>query len=166
FDPDDGFLDLSDEVYRLVLKVKIAINNWNGQNDTLPEILDNALTGSGIRMAIVDNQDMSISIWILPDPTVVISEIDRMILDSAVNKGPFIALPPGYVPSRYDLNPIDQVNAELWWAIQNGYMTVKAAGVKVREIQMPSNGGYSFFGFDVDNEYISGFDSGNWGEDL
>lgn len=48
FDPDDGFLDLSDEVYRLVLKVKIAINHWNGQNDTLPDILDSALSGSGI----------------------------------------------------------------------------------------------------------------------
>ncbi|MBK0469027.1 DUF2612 domain-containing protein [Klebsiella aerogenes] len=166
FDPDDGFLDLSDEVYRLVLKVKIAINHWNGQNDTLPDILDSALAGSGIRMAIVDNQDMSISIWILPDYSIVLNEIDRLIFDSAVNKGPFVAIPAGYVPSRYDLNPIDQVNAELWWAIQNGYLTVKAAGVKVIEMQMPSNGGNTFFGFDVDNEYISGFDNGSWGVNL
>ncbi|WP_220788884.1 DUF2612 domain-containing protein, partial [Klebsiella aerogenes] len=78
FDPDDGYLDLSDEVYRLVLKVKIAINHWNGQNDTLPDILDSALVGSGIRMAIIDNQDMSISIWILPDYSIVLSDIDRM----------------------------------------------------------------------------------------
>ncbi|UPJ02406.1 DUF2612 domain-containing protein [Klebsiella pneumoniae] len=112
------FIDLSDEIYRLMLKVKVAINNWDGQNDSLPPILDTALAGSGIRMAIVDNQDMSISIWILGDPSVALSEIDRLILDSAVNKGPFIALPAGYVPSRYDINPIDQVNSELWWAIQ------------------------------------------------
>ena len=166
FDPDDGFLDLSDEVYRLVLKVKIAINHWNGQNDTLPDILDSALAGSGLRIAIVDNQDMSISIWILPDYSIVLNEIDRLIFDSAVNKGPFVVIPEGYVPSRYDLNPIDQVNSELWWAIQNGYLTVKAAGVKVKEMQMPSEGGYTFFGFDVDNEYISGFDSGAWGVDI
>ncbi|EKZ5285455.1 DUF2612 domain-containing protein [Klebsiella aerogenes] len=166
FDPDDGFLDLSDEVYRLVLKVKIAINHWNGQNDTLPDILDSALAGSGLRIAIVDNQDMSISIWILPDYSIVLNETDRLIFDSAVNKGPFVVIPEGYVPSRYDLNPIDQVNSELWWAIQNGYLTVKAAGVKVKEMQMPSEGGYTFFGFDVDNEYISGFDSGAWGVDI
>ena len=166
FDPDDGYLDLSDEVYRLVLKVKIAINHWNGQNDTLPDILDSALVGSGIRMAIIDNQDMSISIWILPDYSIVLSDIDRMIFDSAVNKGPFVAIPAGYIPSRYDLNPIDQVNSELWWAIQNGYLTVKAAGVKVKEMQMPSDGGNTFFGFDVNNEYISGFDSGAWGVDI
>jgi hypothetical protein len=71
-----------------MLKVKVAINNWDGQNDSLPSILDAALAGSGIRMAIVDNQDMSISIWILGDPSVALSEIDRLILDSAVNKGP------------------------------------------------------------------------------
>ncbi|HIF7133432.1 TPA: DUF2612 domain-containing protein [Escherichia coli] len=163
YDPNDGFIDLSDEIYRLILKVKVAINNWDGQNDSLPSILDAALAGSGIRMAIVDNQDMSISIWILGDPSVALSEIDRLILDSAVNKGPFIALPAGYVPSRYDINPIDQVNSELWWAIQNGYMTVKAAGVRVREIETVSDG-YQFFGFDIENDYIAGFDRGSWGE--
>ena len=163
FDPDDGFLDLSDEVYRLVLKVKIAINHWNGQNDTLPPILDSALVGSGIRMAIIDNQDMSISIWILGDPAAVMSETDRLILDSAVNRGPFIKLPPGYVPSRYDTNPLDQVNSELWWAIRGGYMTIKAAGVRVKEIETTSDG-YQFFGFDIDNEFIAGFDQGSWGE--
>ncbi len=94
---------------------------------------------------------------------VALSEIDRLILDSAVNKGPFIALPAGYVPSRYDINPIDQVNSELWWAIQNGYMTVKAAGVRVREIETVSDG-YQFFGFDIENDYIAGFDRGSWGE--
>ena len=140
YDPNDGFIDLSDEIYRLMLKVKVAINNWDGQN-----------------------QDMSISIWILGDPSVALSEIDRLILDSAVNKGPFIALPAGYVPSRYDINPIDQVNSELWWAIQNGYMTVKAAGVRVREIETVSDG-YQFFGFDIENDYIAGFDRGSWGE--
>ncbi|HFZ2301801.1 TPA: DUF2612 domain-containing protein [Klebsiella aerogenes] len=163
FDPDDGFLDLSDEVYRLVLKVKIAINHWNGQNDTLPPILDSALAGSGIRMAIIDNQDMSISIWILGDPAAVMSETDRLILDSAVNRGPFIKLSPGYVPSRYDANPLDQVNSELWWAIRGGYMTIKAAGVRVKEIETTSDG-YQFFGFDIDNEFIAGFDQGSWGE--
>jgi hypothetical protein len=95
YDPDDGFLDLSDEIYRLVLKVKIAINHWDGQNDSLPGIIDAALAGSGIRMCIVDNQDMSISIWIMPDVSVVFSEMDRLLFDSAVNKGHLLHYPPG-----------------------------------------------------------------------
>lgn len=41
------------------------------------------------------------------------------------------------------LTQLTKVNSELWWAIQNGYMTVKAAGVRVREIETVSDG-YQF----------------------
>ncbi len=62
YDPDEGFTNLSDDVYRMVLKTKIAINHWDGQNGSLPEIIDTAMMGSGARMQIVDNQDMTISL--------------------------------------------------------------------------------------------------------
>ncbi|MGQ5288438.1 DUF2612 domain-containing protein [Pectobacterium actinidiae] len=78
FDPDTGFVDLTDEAYRAVLRTKIAINQWDGQNDSLPEILDFATDGSGLRMQIVDNQDMTISVWVFPD--VSIDSVSREIL--------------------------------------------------------------------------------------
>jgi hypothetical protein len=131
YDPDSGYTTLSDETYRVILKAKIAINNWNGQNDTLPPILDNALSGSGLRMQIVDNQDMTISIRVFP-------EID-----------------------------ISQVSLELIAAIKQGYLTVKAAGVWGGSIEIPAietpSAGSRFFGFDMGNEYVAGFDSGAWG---
>lgn len=134
YDPDTGYTALSDETYRVILKAKIAINSWNGQNDTLPPILDNALAGSGIRMQIVDNQDMTISIWVFP-------EID-----------------------------ISQVSLELIAAIKQGYLTVKAAGVWGGSIEIPSvetpSEGSRFFGFDMDNDYIAGFDEGSWEKPL
>ncbi len=130
YDPDTGYTALSDETYRIILKAKIAINHWNGQNDTLPDILDAATAGSGIRMQIVDNQDMTISVWVFP-------EVD-----------------------------ISQVSLELIAAIKQGYLTVKAAGVWAGDITIPSvetpSEGNKFFGFDMDNEYISGFDMGSW----
>lgn len=58
---------LSDETYRIILKAKIAINNWVGRNDSLPPILDVATTGSGLKTQIVDNQDMTISVWGFPE---------------------------------------------------------------------------------------------------
>ncbi|CAK9885542.1 MAG: hypothetical protein XXXJIFNMEKO3_01942 [Candidatus Erwinia impunctatus] len=67
YDADEGFTRLSDEVYRVILKAKIAINHWNGQNATLPAILDTALAGSGLSMQIVDNQNMTLSVWVFPD---------------------------------------------------------------------------------------------------
>ncbi|QXG55970.1 DUF2612 domain-containing protein [Pantoea jilinensis] len=134
YDPDSGFTSLSDDTYRTVLKAKIAINNWDGQNDSLPPILETALEGSGLKMQIVDNQDMTISVLVLP-------EID-------------IAL----------------VSRELIAAIKQGYLTVKAAGVWAGDIQTPSiltpSVGTKFFGFDMDNEFIAGFDDGAWGVNL
>lgn len=134
YDPDAGFTNLSDETYRIILKAKIAINHWNGTNETLPAILDTALTGSGLKMQIVDNQDMTISVWVFP-------EVD-----------------------------ISTVLLELIAAIRQGYLTVKAAGVWAGDIQTPSietpSTGNKFFGFDMDNDYIAGFDSGAWEKKL
>lgn len=134
YDPDAGFTSLSDDTYRIVLKAKIAINNWNGQNDSLPTILETALEGSGLKMQIVDNQDMTISVWVFP-------EVD-----------------------------ISKVSLELLAAIRQGYLTVKAAGVWAGDIQTPSietpSVGNRFFGFDMDNEYIAGFDDGAWEKKL
>lgn len=130
YDPDAGYTSLSDDTYRIILKAKIAINNWDGQNDSLPSILETALDGSGLKMQIVDNQDMTISVWVFP-------EVD-----------------------------ISQVSLELLSAIRQGYLTVKAAGVWAGDIQTPSietpSVGTRFFGFDMDNEYIAGFDDGAW----
>ncbi|WP_191923761.1 DUF2612 domain-containing protein [Pantoea agglomerans] len=130
YDPDAGYTSLSDETYRIILKAKIAINNWDGTNDSLPQILDSALQGSGLSMQIVDNQDMTIGVWVFPD------------------------------------TDISNVSLELIAAIRQGYLTVKAAGVYAGSISTPSvitpSTGNKFFGFDLDNQYIAGFDDGAW----
>lgn len=125
YDPDSGYTALSDETYRIILKTKIAINGWNGQNDTLPAILDAATAGSGLRMQIVDNQDMTISVWVF-----------------------------------YETDSAD-ISLELVAAIRQGYLTVKAAGVLSGDVLTPSEGS-QFFGFDITNDYIAGFDNGAW----
>jgi Protein of unknown function (DUF2612) len=126
YDPDEGYTTLSDDTYRLILKAKIAINSWDGQNDSLPAILNMATAGSGLRMQIVDNQDMTISVRVFPD------------------------------------TDISDVSLEILAVIRQGYLTVKAAGVYAGEIEVPSVGS-RFFGFDIDNEYIGGFDESAWG---
>ncbi|EOY7103957.1 DUF2612 domain-containing protein [Enterobacter hormaechei] len=62
FGPDAGFTQLSDDVYRMVLKAQIAINTWDGTIGHLEDILEIIFAGSGIDMQIIDNQDMSITI--------------------------------------------------------------------------------------------------------
>ncbi|HBD5180963.1 TPA: DUF2612 domain-containing protein, partial [Escherichia coli] len=105
---------------------------WDGRNDSLPPILDAATAGSGLKMQIVDNQDMTISVWVFPE------------------------------------TDISDVSIELIAAIKQGYLTVKAAGVWAGDVETPSvetpSEGTKFFGFDMDNEYIAGFDDGAWGK--
>lgn len=134
YDPDNGFTSLSDEIYRLILKAKIAINIWDGTNESLPEILEAALSGSGLSMQIIDNQDMTISVLVFPD------------------------------------RDIKDVSLELIAAIKQGYLTVKAAGVwaggSVEQTILTPSVGKKFFGFDMSNDYISGFDDGAWEKKL
>lgn len=160
YDPDEGFTQLSDDVYRFVLKVKIAINQWDGKNDTVTTILDNALAGSGLRLVVVDNQDMTISIWGMPE-ALKLNDTDILILDNALNGSGFIQLPDGYTNSVYVGPSLQMVSRELLAVIRMGYMTIKAAGVYAGEIVTPSEGS-QFFGFDIENEYIAGFDAGAW----
>lgn len=131
FDPDAGYTSLSDDTYRVILKAKIAMNHWDGRNDTLPPILDAATVGSGLRMQIVDNQDMTISVWVFPE------------------------------------TDIADVSLELIAAIKQGYLTVKSAGIWAGDVETPSvetpSEGSRFFGFDLNNDYIDGFDRASWG---
>lgn len=83
----DELTYLSDDVYRIVLKARIGINNWNGQNGTLPNIPETALAGTGIKMIILDNQDMTISVLIVIDEEYLMSVTDRLIFDSGMNRG-------------------------------------------------------------------------------
>jgi len=58
-------MKLSDDVYRIMLRAKIAINKWDGTGENLASIIDTALTGSGIQMFVVDNGDMTISQYVI-----------------------------------------------------------------------------------------------------
>lgn len=48
--------------------------------------------------------------------------------------------------------------------LTGGYLSVKPAGVRIRSYITPSVAGGPVFGFGVDNQYISGFGTGAWGQ--
>lgn len=125
YDPDAGFTSLSNDVYRLVLKAQIAINQWDGTVGHLEELLELIFSGTGIEMQIIDNMDMSISI------------------------------------SAIALNGIANTSAELIEVIKSGALTVKAAGVRVKSLDV-IDPAHPLFGFDIQNTAIAGFDNGYW----
>lgn len=63
FQPLNGFDPImDDETYRLVLKAKVAMNNWDGKIESAYEIWDN--TFKDIGMQLQDNQDMSLTAYV------------------------------------------------------------------------------------------------------
>lgn len=66
YDPDTGLVELPDDVYRLLLKAKIAANNWDGTISGAYDVWKIIFGDSAI--IIQDNQDMSIVVGIAGIP--------------------------------------------------------------------------------------------------
>jgi hypothetical protein len=62
FDPDTGLISLNDDLYRIVIKGKIAANHWDGSIPRAYEIWQTLFPDSTI--VIQDNQDMSMIVGI------------------------------------------------------------------------------------------------------
>lgn len=72
FVPTLGTVTLNDTDYRILLRAKILKNHWDGTNAMLQVILSQLFPGTGITLVAVDNQDMSMDIYIFggtPTPT-------------------------------------------------------------------------------------------------
>jgi hypothetical protein len=63
-----GAVTLSDGDYRLLLRSKIAANHFDGSFQQYQQILSSLFVGSGTTLIAVDNQDMSIDIYVLGNP--------------------------------------------------------------------------------------------------
>lgn len=72
YDPVEGITTLDDATYRAVLKAKIGSNYWAGTNETLQVIAESAFADLGVQCFVVDNFDMSVTVYILGAPTAVL----------------------------------------------------------------------------------------------
>lgn len=98
FQPMNGYSPvLDDEYYRLVLKAKIAMNNWNGQIPEMYEIWDNIFTELGLQ--IQDNQDMSLNAYI----TGYIDQVQQEL----IQRGYIIPKPEGVRVNLIGRTPMD-----------------------------------------------------------
>ena len=62
-DPDSGFVNLPDDLFRSVLKAKIEANQWKGDIPGAYRILDAAF-GAGDNITLKDNQDMTMTVTV------------------------------------------------------------------------------------------------------
>ena len=86
YDPTDGLISLGDETYRAVIKSKILMNHWDGQNGTLPDFITGVLNNFGVTGKVMDLQDfqtmrVAINLTKTTTPPIVWEIISRRIID-------------------------------------------------------------------------------------
>lgn len=98
FDPDSGLIALPDDVYRQLLRARVAANAWDGTRDGAYAAWETAFADEGSLIVLQDNQDMSIGIGIAGlAPSRV---LERLLVGGALPLKPagvrvaYYALPP------------------------------------------------------------------------
>lgn len=124
FQPSNQFVFLSDDQYRLLLRARIANNNWDGTVPGAYAIWDTVFAGTGYGILIFQPSVMHIAFALT-----------------------------GNVP--------DVVTLALF---TGGYLSIKPAGVQIDAFITPTVPDTPYFGFDVQNDNIAGFDTGAWGK--
>jgi len=107
---------LTDDVYRIALRARIGLNQWDGKIGSLQGLWKNIFPTGNIQIQDNKNMTMTVTLW-----------------------GAF-----------------SQIVRDL---VTNGYIVPRPEGVLINYqygATMP------YFGFDIENSYISGFDVGSW----
>lgn len=63
--PTYGVINLDDDNYRTMLRSKIQANHWDGSMEGLQTILNGLFTGASFTLLAYDNQDMTMSIYVV-----------------------------------------------------------------------------------------------------
>ncbi|MGJ8524187.1 hypothetical protein R84981_002906 [Carnimonas sp. R-84981] len=72
---------VGDDLYRTIIRLKIAVNNWDGTFATIPPLFDTVLQGTELNIDIIDNQDMTQSVIITGGP------LENQLIGAITNEG-------------------------------------------------------------------------------
>ena len=104
FDPDSGLTVLPDDEYRLLLRAKVAANQWDGTIPGAYDIWTTAFTDSLI--VIQDNQDMSMTVGVAGSQLSTVTQ--------ALLTGGYISLKPEGVRVNYYAISVDSGPLFAW----------------------------------------------------
>ena len=146
FQPSDGSSPiLGDQDYQILLRAKVARNQWNGLIDNLQELW-RVLFPSGI-IIVRDNQDMSMNVFLTGNMSPV--QKDMVIHDLIVPRPEGVLI--NYFFGEAPIFGFD-IDNEFIGGFDHGHWISTPGTVSL----LP------FFGFDSDNAVVAGFDLGHW----
>lgn len=146
--PLSGLVVLDDDTYRTMLYIKVGANSWDGSLSKMQDIFMAVFSSvGGIDYLAVDLIPHELAGTVYGDRLIAAGAPSFFIVDNQdMTAGVFFL---GTLPS-----------VTLLSLFENGYMPVKPEGV-LMEYWQPSVGS-TYFGFDLNNGAIQGFDLGSW----
>lgn len=158
YDPNTIATALDDYHYRLLLKARIAANQWDGTIPGAYEAWNTIFEPEGFSILIqdggptvekyfswgVEGSGWGEAIWVPEHPELYHSNGDMSII---------LAL---LVPAHVTIDPITLA------LFTGGYLDLKPAGVRVKYYMTQSVPGYPLFAWGVDNEHLGGWGRGVW----
>jgi hypothetical protein len=159
YDSDTGIAVLDDETYRTFLRAKIAANNWDG-----------TVEGAASAYSLIFPQPPTSQV----DLVGTFDEGD-FVLQGMRDDGSYVTLTGSagsfgsllFITDNGDMTMTvgiaGIIPSLLFLALlEQGFLPLKPEGVR-GNYQITSVNSAPLFGFDVQNQYISGFDAGAWG---
>lgn len=75
YESTQGIVELDDSTYRAVMKAKIGSNYWRGSVEELNVIGSTSLSQLGVLCFVIDNMDMTCTIYIIGFPSAALLEL-------------------------------------------------------------------------------------------
>lgn len=154
FDPGAGLTSLDDDTFRTLIRAKIAANHWDG-----------TLEGAAQVLSIMFPPNISYPAVTMSDGTPVVAydpdSGGTIPVYSTLDQTTYV-----FVQDNQDMTVTFGISQTIPSAIlralfSGGYLPLKPEGVSASYV-VPSVNNTALFGFDVENKYISGLDSGSW----
>jgi hypothetical protein len=157
----NGITALDDDTYRLLLQTIVLANSWDGTVSAAQAILDNFFEDFPGTFVFIDDKSgisepSNFFIWDSANPSNgwdegVWFQPSLAIQNQPANDPAMTIAVSGKIPSIILLSILDQ-----------GLIEIKPEGVRMN-VSVTSIDGDAVFGFDVNNQYVSGWDTGAWG---
>jgi hypothetical protein len=163
FDPTTGLSSLDDDTYRLLIRAKIGANNWDGTLGTSAAILNGIFGAASIQVT-------GFTVELSGGSQLVTFDTTTSSLVAVAGQVPQASADATYVfiQDNGDMSITygiaGNVPSTLFLALlRGGYIPLKPEAVHINGYYVTSNSGSPLFGFDVENNFISGFDVGAFG---
>ncbi len=163
-DPGEGLTTLDDDSYRALIRAKIGANNWDGTHEMMLEIYQSIFgVVNNNTLSEFESMTDSISSRSFGEGAIGEGPIEKEFISVAINGGT-----NAFIVDNQDMSMDVYISgtspsALMRSILTNNYVPIKPEGVRINGYTISSVNRSPLFGFDIQNGYIAGFNTGSFG---